>query len=192
MLKKAKFIDYDTLQKILDYVKTTRQPQRNKVMVLLSCKAGLRAMEIAGIIWPMLTDANGNISETIQLTNNICKKQSGREIPINKELRQALSDLQAISNPHNDHLIFSERGDAMTTGGVTCWFALLYKHLNLKGCSSHSGRLTFATTIARSIENAEGASLVDLQQMLGHKDIRTTSGYIAGDSKAKRRLVEMI
>jgi integrase len=36
-------------------------PERNRVMVLLSAKAGLRACEIANLTWDMVIDANGRL-----------------------------------------------------------------------------------------------------------------------------------
>jgi integrase/recombinase XerD len=46
--KQAKILSEDDLQDLLVYASTTRNPIRNRVIVLLSAKAGLRAGEIAG------------------------------------------------------------------------------------------------------------------------------------------------
>ena len=55
-----------------------RYPHRDKVVVLLSVKAGLRAMEIAGLRRRHVLDAGGGLDDTIHLEDAICKKGSGR------------------------------------------------------------------------------------------------------------------
>jgi hypothetical protein len=44
--KQAKILSDDNLEDLLLVAETSRHPSRNKVMVLLSAKAGLRAGEI--------------------------------------------------------------------------------------------------------------------------------------------------
>jgi integrase len=57
-----------------------RYPERDRVMVLLSVKAGLRAGEIAKLTWPMVLDAGGRIASHIELHDAAAKKRSGRTI----------------------------------------------------------------------------------------------------------------
>ena len=45
--KQAKILSDDNLEDVLLFAETSRHPLRNKVIVLLSAKAGLRAGEIA-------------------------------------------------------------------------------------------------------------------------------------------------
>ena len=54
--KQAKILSDANIDDLLLFAETTRQPARNKVMVLLSAKAGLRAGEIAHLTWEMVTD----------------------------------------------------------------------------------------------------------------------------------------
>jgi integrase len=69
---------------LLVFASCTRNPLRNRVIVLLSAKAGLRAGEIANLTWHMLVDASGHISGLIELTDNAAKKCSGRSIPVHQ------------------------------------------------------------------------------------------------------------
>ena len=70
-------------------------------------------------------------------------------------------------------------------------FLTLYRNLGFKGASSHSGRRTFITKVAkRCIEG--GGSLRDFQQLAGHSSLTTTQRYIEGSSDAKRRVVDLI
>ncbi len=83
-------------------------------MVLLSVKAGLRAKEIAGLIWAMVTDADGEISTDIRLTNASSKgRNGGRAIPMNRDVRAvfvALRDTEWSRDARPDWaVVYSER-----------------------------------------------------------------------------------
>lgn len=62
-------------------------------MFLLSVKAGLRAKEISHLRWFMVTDASGQVSDAIHLPDKSSKGKSGRVVPLNSELKEALFDL---------------------------------------------------------------------------------------------------
>jgi integrase len=83
---------------ILGHLDRTRHPARNKVIFLLSAKAGLRAKEIASLTWEMLTEADGTIGGTIRLEDKASKGRSGRVIPMNQVLRNALIAWRSVQN----------------------------------------------------------------------------------------------
>ena len=59
--KQAKIVSPTQERAILGYLATTRYPARDRVIFLLSMKAGLRAKEMASLIWAMITDAQGHL-----------------------------------------------------------------------------------------------------------------------------------
>lgn len=188
--QQAKILSLNQLARMLRHVSHSRHADRDRVMVLLSVKAGLRAGEIAKLTWPMLLTADGELSDRIELCDHAAKKQSGRIIPINPVLRRALIKLRRAGQKVGP-VIQSERGGAMRPSSVVNWFRELYAELGLEGCSSHSGRRTFITRAARLVHRA-GGSLRDVQQLAGHRSIEQTQSYIDGDGAAKRRLVSLI
>ena len=192
--KQAKILSQREIGQVLLHIKTGRYPLRDQVMFLLSIKAGLRAKEISSLTWGMVTDASGRVGESLQLPDNSSKGKSGRTIPLNKQLREALCDLYN-SYPqkpgHDKYIIFSERGTKMIPCNVSHWFKKVFKALRLEGCSSHSGRRTFVTNAAKNIIGA-GGSLRDVQQLAGHTSLQMTQSYIEGDSEAKRKVVQLI
>lgn len=188
--KQAKILTDQQLRTLLTYAKSTRHPDRNNVIVLLSAKAGLRAAEIAGLTWPMVMTADGQIADTISLHDKIAKKKSGRTIPLHPSLYEALRRLK-LNTCSEGPVICSERHQPMTPMSIVNWFAIAYKAIGLRGCSSHSGRRTFITRAARAVYKA-GGSLRDVQLLAGHKSIEITQRYIAGDEPAQRRLVSLI
>src|SRR2546428_9638879 len=93
--KQAKIVSPTQERAILGYLETTRYPHRDRVMFLLSMKAGLRAKEIASLTWAMVTDAAGQIAEALHLQNRASKgKTGGRTIPMHPDVHAALGTLQ--------------------------------------------------------------------------------------------------
>jgi integrase/recombinase XerD len=188
--KQAKVLSDDNLDDLVLFAETSRHPFRNKIMVLLSAKAGLRAGEIARLTWAMITDPTGDISTVLELPDRAAKNRSGRVIPLHEDLRTALAALRAVTHAAGP-VIVSERGGPMTAQSIVVWFAHAYRVIGLDGCSSHSGRRTFITRAARLVHKA-GGSLRDVQLLAGHRSIQTTQRYIDGDTDAQRKLVSMI
>ena len=158
--KQAKILSDDNLDDLLLFAETSRHPLRNKVMVLLSAKAGLRAGEIAGLTWAMVTDPTGGIGTVLELPDRAAKNRSGRVIPLHEDLRTALAAWRAVTQSAGP-VIVSERDGPMTPQSIVVWFANAYRLIGLDGCSSHSARRTFITRAARLAHHA-GGSLRDV------------------------------
>ncbi len=186
----AKLLRPSELRALLGWSKRSRLPLRNRVIVLLSFRAGLRACEIAALDWSMVLTATGRIAPSIELPAWAAKKGSGRRIPMHPELAQALKRL-AHDADLAGAVIVSERRHRMSAKTIVNWFARVYGKLELDGCSSHSGRRTFITHAARLIHKA-GGSIRDVQQLAGHKSLSTTQSYIDGDATAQRRLMRLL
>jgi integrase len=188
--KQAKILSTDQVADLLRFARETRHPERNRVIVLLSVKAGLRAAEIAKVTWGMVLDGSGRVMKAMELRDHAAKKGSGRRIPIHSDLQDALAHLLVFSKPTGP-VISSERGLAMKPISIVHWFAKAFGKLGFNGCSSHSGRRTFITRAARTVHRA-GGSLRDVQLLAGHRSIQTTQRYIDGDTDAQHRLVNLI
>ncbi|APS58066.1 tyrosine-type recombinase/integrase [Piscirickettsia salmonis] len=192
--KQAKILSERQEKAVLSAFQSTTYPTRNTTMFLLSIKAGLRAKEIAALTWDMVLTPEGELCESIRLRNTASKgKQGGRVIPLNKQLKQALSQLLDESQPKHGQrpVILSRRNSHFPAQTIVNWFAELYKNLGFEGCSSHSGRRTFVTRAAKNIIKA-GGSLRDVQQLAGHTTLQTTQRYIEGDNEAKKKIVDLI
>jgi integrase len=63
--KQAKILSDEQVEHLLFFVSTTRHFIRNRVLVLLSLKAGLRAGEIAKLTWPMVLGPQNEIAAAI-------------------------------------------------------------------------------------------------------------------------------
>ncbi|MBX3121591.1 MAG: site-specific integrase [Nitrospira sp.] len=189
--KQAKILQETNISALVRSTRSSRYPERDKVIVLLSVKAGLRASEISKLTWAMVLTPAGDVSDIIELNDNAAKKRHGRTIPIHTDLKFALRKLAKTAEHLSGPIVRSERGGHMSAMSIVNWFAIKYRELGLDGCSSHSGRRTFVTRAARLVHKA-GGSLRDVQLLAGHRSIQTTQRYIDGDSDAQRRLVSLI
>lgn len=194
LTKQAKVLTTSQIKAVLKYIETTRYPTRNRLLFLLSIKAGLRAKEMAEIRWRMVCDAEFSLTDRIALDNGSSKgKRGGRTIPLNKDLREALvAHFHAVQPRNPDAKLFtSERAATMSAKVIANWFKRLYSDMGYDGCSSHSGRRTFITNAAKNITRV-GGSLRDVQLLAGHTNLATTQRYIQSDSHAIRKIVDLV
>src|SRR3954451_12234368 len=123
--KQAKTLSADHIDDLLFFVERSRHPLRNRLVVLLSVKAGLRAAEIAKLTWDMVLDPSGEVGRTLELQDKVAKKRGGRSIPLHADLRDALVEAPRFccgSSP----IVRSERGGAMTPMSIVIWFSRAY------------------------------------------------------------------
>jgi integrase len=188
--KQAKILSDTDLASVLSALTTTRHPIRNRALILLSVKGGLRVGEIARLRWPMLLDANGEVGSVIEVRNEIAKGKRGRIIPLHPLLRETLRLLKDQGGSEGP-VIRSERGSHLTPVSACNLFKAIYRSVSLENCSSHSGRRTFITKAARTIGRV-GGSLEDVRRLAGHSDLGTTSRYIEANTEVHQRLVSLL
>src|SRR5712691_1122642 len=110
--KQAKIVSPTQERALLGYLATTRYPARDRVMFLLSIKAGLRAKEMASLTWAMVTDAQGQVADVMHVPNRASKGKTGcRTIPLHPDRQAALMALQSaradMATPERS-ILFSE------------------------------------------------------------------------------------
>ena len=191
--KQAKTLSKGQIDGALGYIARTRHPHRNRVILLLSVKAGFRAKEIASLTWDMVTDSDGEVGTAIHLRDIASKGKSGRIVPLNRDLRNALIDLrvQPRRGRPSIYVVTTDRAGMTSPQVIVNLFARWFGALGCHGCSSHSGRRTFITNAARKISTV-GGSLRDVQILAGHSALSTTQRYIDADASAQRRIVELV
>lgn len=164
--------------------------ERERAMFLLSTKAALRAVEIAGLDWRHVR------GEHLELTTDICKGGRPRTVPINKDLAAALEALKAVSDRTGDHdpvfWSLQYKGHRLSPNAVAQWFRYLFRdRMGWEGFSSHSGRRTAITAMARKA-SLVGGSIRDVQAIAGHANMNTTQIYIESHADARRKMMDLI
>jgi integrase/recombinase XerD len=189
--KQAKTLSRGQIDAMLAYLSTTRHAKRNRLIFLLSAKAGLRAKEIAKLTWRMTNDSQGDIARVIALQDSASKGKSGRFIPLSDEVREALVEYRRTVPHAGPHVICTERSLETSAQAIVNMFQSWFRRLGFFGCSSHSGRRTFITNAARKISTV-GGSLKDVQELAGHANLRTTQRYIDANPEAQVRVVGLV
>lgn len=185
------------MDKLVEHV---RRPLVEKVVFLLSYKAGLRSQEIAGLEWDRhILDSDGKIRHeefivagskgrmkrdslpVIWVSSDIGKYGSKRTLRMHPVLYTAMLALREADYA-GKYVIPSGNKRASQdlrsrAHALTMRINRYYAELDRVGCSSHSGRRTFITNTAR-MANYANCSLRDVQQMAGHRQLTTTQAYI--------------
>jgi len=199
--KRAKTLDNDQFQKLVSFAKERATlPERDELILALSFKAGLRVGEIQKIDLSAMLDAEGNIAENISVFSHVGKKKRERSIPMHPMIRDALiafrkaypsATFVAISSqPFRWAIARGEKVSAnakhkrMSLTALTNYYWDLINDAGFTGASSHSGRRTFGTSMARQA-NLHHCSLRDVQMLMGHARLDTTESYIEVSKEAR-------
>ena len=190
LTKQAKTLCRSQAALLFMMLKGTRYPLRNRVIALLSIKAGLRAKEIANLTWDMVTDAEGQLSSCHPFAE---RRQQGKIRQGHSSQQRAESCLARVAEAGNTspYVITTERSEQFSPAAIVNLFAAWFRTIGLQGCSSHSGRRTFITNAARKISTV-GGSLRDVQVLAGHKALSTTQRYIEADAAAQKKVVDLV
>lgn len=151
-----------------------RSDAQEAVMVLLTHRAGLRAMEVAALDWRMVRDATGGLADFIDLPNVATKGRTGQgRIPLSGDLKRALLRLSALRrHPKKGPVILAPRGGSLSAHAVAQRLKRLYGAAGIDA-TSHSGRRSYATRLASA-----GLVPSQVQRAMRHADISTTLLYI--------------
>lgn len=192
--KRAKTLTDKQLIKLFEHIdEQSFFPERDKLIMTLSFKAGLRAVEISKMNLTDMLDAEGKVSDTISISPKVAKFNRARDMPMHPAIRRALKEFmkafpsaEFVAISHKKYYWALKRGETippdaeferMTPQAVCHLYKRLMDGVGFEGASSHSGRRTFGTQAARKA-NKHGCSLRDVQMLLGHSRLDTTENYI--------------
>lgn len=178
--KRAKPLQQDEFERLMAFtLQRSRVPASDRLKLLLSFKAGLRACEIVRVQVSHLTDAEGKPGKSVEVFNGKYGKR--RSIPMHPAIRDALVAFRK-AHPNARFVAISSRKKRgrpapMTANALTQWFFHLYRNAGFEGASSHSGRRSFGTQLAHRLAFHQ-RTIVDVQHLLGHARLDTTACYI--------------
>ena len=176
MSKQAKVLNKAELKKLLNYVKISRYAERNRLVVMLSFLAGLRAVEIANLRVCDVIGRNGAVQDLIVLAENQTKGKDRQTVYVSKKLKAEIKKylkLQPylLENPRF-RLISSQKGN-FNSQTIQNLFRKLYTEAGIDHASSHSGRRTFITELSNN-----GISVHVIKKLARHSSLSVTQRYI--------------
>ena len=185
---KAKILTKSEWNRVLKYQSNkslSRHGLRNTLLLHLSFYLGLRSKEMASLLVSDLVDVNGDLKEEVTLTRDQTKGRKQRRFYLtNKNLLKVLNQYLDIRRNKdgelnlNQILITNQMSGKFSPNSLQQLFHRIYKSVGIIGASSHSGRRHYATKMAEG-----GVSITNLQTLMGHQNISTTSLYIDENPK---------
>lgn len=193
-MKQAKVLAPEELKRLLKIVTFTRHKDRNRLIVLFSFLAGLRACELAQLRVKDVLSVQTDIVEakdTIYLQNWQTKGSQAQQVVVNEQLRKEIA-LYAEKHSYlledtGGKLFRSQKRNGFSSQTIQNLFKFLYREANIDNASSHSGRRSFITNLSE-----KGVSVRVIQELARHSSMVTTQRYIDVSVDKLKNAVELV
>lgn len=158
-------------------------PSRDIAIINLLLNTGLRVRELCSLVWKdvKITERKGT------LTVRSGKGRKRREIPLNKDAREALLTVGYRKNAGKRKAIFAGQRGPMTPRGIHSMFKYYAEVARLQDVSPHSLRHTFC----KNLVNA-GVGLEKVAALTGHESLETTRRYLEPSLQDLQGAVDLI
>ncbi|MHA1938195.1 MAG: tyrosine-type recombinase/integrase, partial [Candidatus Thorarchaeota archaeon] len=189
--KRLRFLTEEEIQRLL-----VECPKHLCRVVECAINTGMRRGEILNLRWDQIRDGFIYLRKT--------KTNEAREIPVNDTLEEVFKEIkkeQQLKSRHvftyqpNEHKrkksMLSEKLVALQIGRtfrrVDTAFKAALKRASIEDFKFHDLRHTFASQMIM-----HGASLKEVQELLGHKDIKMTMRYAHLSQEHKKKAVNLL
>jgi len=160
---------------------------RDKAIILMMLSAGLRVEEVTNLELPDVTVNGRSGSVTVRQG----KREKYREVPLNKDVREAIKDYllerDKHKHSHSRFLFVSERSEQMTTRAIQHLTKEYGYRAKIDGLTCHQLRHTFCHNLILAGEGIEKVAI-----LAGHKSIETTRVYTIPGERELQTAVEKI
>lgn len=189
MSKQAQTLSERELQRLLEFVAKTKNPKRNRAIILLTHLAGMRIGEVAAVRVVDVLGSDGTVKKEIPLNATQTKGDKGRVVLLSARMQAELAVyLQTVRvRDAKQPLFATQRNAGFTANSLTQVVNGIYKKAGFDGCSSHSGRRGFLTNLSE-----KGVSVRVMMALAGHKNMSTTQRYIDLRPGVLRNAVELL
>ena len=170
--KLPNYLQYDEFVDLINTCDETPLGIRNRMILELLFATGVRVSELVSI---KLTDIDFK-DRSIKITG---KGKKDRIVYFNKVCQEVMSNYvinarqELLKGKRNDYLIINHLGNKITSRGVQDIIEKILVKSSIKHkISPHTLRHTFATLLLK-----EGMDIREVQELLGHERLETTSIY---------------
>lgn len=170
--KLPNYLQYDEFVDLINTCDETPLGIRNRMILELLFATGVRVSELVSI---KLTDIDFK-DRSIKITG---KGKKDRIVYFNKVCQEVMSNYvinarqELLKGKRNDYLIINHLGNKITSRGVQDIIEKVLLKSSIKHkISPHTLRHTFATLLLK-----EGMDIREVQELLGHERLETTSIY---------------
>lgn len=199
MAGQARTLNEKELKLLLLYVSTLRHGARDRAMLLMTHWGGCRIGEVAALKVSDVLAPDGQIAQEVRLTAEQTKGKRSRVVVLSDKLRKELrlylqtrfackellplTYSEAMSKP----LFPTQKREGFSANTAAYHLLMLYRGAGLHGCSSHTGRRTFLTSLS-----AKAVPLKVMMELAGHRQAQTTMRYCDVTPDMKRAAVELL
>ena len=194
----ARTLNEKEINLLMLYVATRKYAARDRAILACTFFGGMRIGEVAATKIGDVLANDGTIKQELRLTAEQTKGKHARTVVLADKLRKELlvylqqrfdtKHLMALAYTDNMRkpLFNTQKSTGFTANTLTYTMSNLYKNAGLAGCSSHSGRRSYATFLSQR------TSMRTLMELLGHRDIQTTAKYCDVTTDMKRAAANLI
>jgi integrase/recombinase XerD len=190
-MKQARVLTPNEMKRLLKVVSTTKHPERNRLVIMLSYLAGLRACEIAALkVGDVITQLGQGweVNTEVVLKSSQTKGKKAQTVVLSSQLRKEVTEYYKGAGAdldQSDSLIGSQKTGSFSSQTIQNLFRSLYQAAGIANASSHSGRRTFITQLSE-----RGVSVRVIQALARHSSLSTTQRYIDVSVDKLRSAVE--
>jgi integrase len=169
--ERTRFLNEDEIDRILDACRDHLYP-----VVLCALTTGMRRGEILGLKWKQVRNGFIYLRKT--------KTFNARQIPISDELAELFKSIRQREHLRSEY-VFTYAGRRMKANDHG--FKAALRQAEIEDFHFHDLRHTFASQVL-----LRGGSLKDIQELLGHKDIKSTMRYAHLTQESKIKAVNLL
>jgi len=188
-MPQARVISERQAKTILTVISNGKNKKRNAIVFVLSYYAGMRVKEIASLnVSTCITDA-GRVKDVIYLDASMTKGKKGREVFLNTTVKEYLKEFISNYTHRNSDILIRPMGTTkrFTPNSLSILLNNIYKHAGFDGCSSHTGRRSYATQLCQ-----KGISVRVIQRLGGWSSIQSVMPYLDANEDMLKEAVELV
>jgi integrase/recombinase XerD len=198
-LAQSRTLNEKELKVLLAFIDTRRHAARDRLLVLSTHWGGMRIGECAAITVGDVLAFDGTIKPEIRLSAAKTKGKHPRTVTLSEKLRKEMLNYlqfryqtkQLIAVTYTDELqkpLFpTQKREGFSPNTAAYHLFMLYRACGLEGCSSHSGRRSFLTSLS-----AKSVPLKVMMELAGHRQAQTTMRYCDVTQDMKKAAVELL
>lgn len=176
---KAEILNEYDAKNVLNMIATGENPQRNRIIFLLSYMAGMRVCNLQKIQMGDVYDKKGRVFDKIVLGREKNKGKFVAEYYLNDKMKKELSEYYKwiksvrMRIKDDDYLLWSKKTTSyLRKESIVRLFRRWFDKCGLKKCRSHSGRRTFITELCN-----KGVAIQIVSKLVNHRNLNITMGY---------------
>ncbi len=176
---KAEILNEYDAKNVLNMIATGENPQRNRIIFLLSYMAGMRVCNLQKIQIGDVFDEKGRVFDKIVLGRGKNKGKFVAEYYLNDKMKKELAEYYKwvksvrMRIKDDDYLLWSKKTTSyLRKESIVRLFRRWFDKCGLKKCRSHSGRRSFITELCN-----KGVAIQIVSKLVNHRNLNITMGY---------------